>query len=284
MKLQKKGFEDKIKDLNGQMKLLASRDVCVAFSGGVDSSLLLYLAGKYAEEQESKVYAVTFDTQLHPAADLEVARQIARDTNAQHVVIHLDELENPQILENPPDRCYLCKKMLFEKLKDFAKKHQAEVVMEGTNQDDKSAYRPGLRAVRELGILSPLEQAGFTKEEVRAYARRCGLSVSDRPSTPCLATRLPYHTRIDRQVLSRIEAGEQYLREQGYYNVRLRVHGEILRIEVDRSEFERLVEMSGQVTETMKKLGFSYVTLDLQGFRSGSMDERLTNDQQKEDI
>ncbi len=281
MKLQERSLQDKIDLLNEKMQELTSQNVCIAFSGGVDSSLLLYLAGRHAREQNTKVYAVTFDTELHPSGDLAVARKIARDTHAEHVIIHLDELENPRILENPPDRCYLCKRMLFEKLMDFAREHQVQIVMEGTNQDDRKVYRPGLRAIEELGVLSPLEQSGFTKEDVRAYASRCGLQVSKRPSTPCLATRLPYYTRIDRHVLSRIEAGEQYLRDLGYYNVRLRVHGEILRIEVDRADFEKMTAMCSDVAGVMKKLGFSYVTLDLEGFRSGSMDEKLVKNEYK---
>ena len=266
-------WQEKKNKLNKMLGDFCREDVCIAFSGGVDSSLLLYLLGKLSKERDTRVYAVTFDTELHPAGDLEIAREIAQSTETIHHVIHLDELENPEILENPPDRCYLCKKMLFERLLHFACEKNVEYILEGTNLDDRSIYRPGLRAVAELGIKSPLAECGFTKAEVRRYAGECGLSVSRRPSTPCLATRLPYHTHITREVLSKIEQGETYLRKQGFYNVRMRVHGDVIRLELDSRDLPKALEQSREITEKIKKLGFSYVTLDLEGFRSGSMDE-----------
>lgn len=248
-------------------------DVCIAFSGGTDSSLLLKMAAEAAKENKTKIYAVTFDTLLHPACDMEIAAQVAEEVGVTHKILFIDELQNPKISHNPVDRCYLCKKMLFEKLQDFAAEVNAPVILEGTNEDDLHVYRPGLKAVKELGVKSPLAQAGLTKEEVRSLAGKFGISVANRPASPCLATRLPYGAKLDTELLKKIEAGEAYLREQGFATVRLRVHGNIARIEVKTEDFIKLVEKRIEITETLKTMGFSYITMDLQGFRSGSMDE-----------
>lgn len=250
-------------------------DLCIAFSGGVDSSLLLWLACREAQKTGKKVYAVTFNTKLHPRADVELAGDIASLAGAIHHVVDIDELENPEILENPPERCYLCKRMLFTKLLEFAKEKGVSAVLEGTNADDLKVYRPGICAIGELGIISPLSDCGFTKEEVRAYAADCGLEVSERPSTPCLATRLPYYTRIEEKVLRQIELGEAYLHKLGFYNVRLRVHGDVARLEIDETDFLKCMEYKRQISEYIKELGFQYTALDLEGFRSGSMDENI---------
>lgn len=251
----------------------AKEDICIAFSGGIDSSLLLCLAAESAARHGTKVHAVTFDTVLHPRCDVEIAKRVAEEAGAVHHIIEVNELDNPEILENPQNRCYLCKKTLFGHLLDYAREHGISHVLEGTNHDDLSSYRPGLQAIRELGIESPLARAGLTKEEIRQWAEERGISVARRPSTPCLATRLPYGTRIEPGVLRQIEEGEAYLRAKGYGNVRIRVHGSIARIEIDREDFPRFMGEVRGTAEHIKQLGFSYVTLDLEGFRSGSMDE-----------
>lgn len=270
-----KNIEEKKIKLSQIMKEYAREDVCVAFSGGVDSSLLLKLAVEAGEREGTKVYGVTFDTVLHPKADLETAKTIAAKTGAEHRVIFLDELSNPDILDNPPNRCYLCKKMLFQQLLDLAEDLGISKVLEGTNEDDLHQYRPGLKAVQELNIHSPLAMCGFTKEEVREYAAELGISSANRPATPCMATRLPYGTRISVEVLTKIEEGEEYLRSLGFYNVRLRVHNDLARIEVDQKEFPKFMEIRENITERISALGFSYITMDLKGFRSGSMDEKI---------
>lgn len=273
-----KGYEDKKKTFYESMKKYAAKDVCLAFSGGTDSSLLLKAAVSCAKEG-IRIYAVTFDTVLHPPADLEIAKKVAGETQKQeakveiiHKVIHVNELENEKIKYNPVDRCYICKHMLFEKLKAYAKEQGAEIVLEGTNGDDLLVYRPGIRAVKELGIISPLAEAGFTKEEVRRLAGDLGISVASRPATPCLATRLPYGTEIKPEVLQKIGEGEAYIRENGFPIVRLRLHGEILRVELPKEDFERFLKEQEGITAYLKKLGFKYITLDIEGFRSGSMD------------
>ena len=197
---------------------------------------------------------------------------MAKENHSIHEVISIDELKQEEIRFNPKNRCYLCKKSLFSGLLDFAGAHDAAIVMEGTNQDDLKQYRPGIQAVKELGVKSPLMEAGFTKAEIRAYARELGISVAERPSSPCLATRLPYGTEIDMALLKRIGEGEEALRNLGLKNVRIRVHGEIARLEVDTASFPMILERREEVLTILKKVGVPYLTLDLEGFRSGSMD------------
>lgn len=270
-------YEAKKKKLYENMKHYLQEDICLAFSGGVDSSLLLILAKKCVEEQtkRSNIYAVTFDTMLHPSCDLENAKNVARETGVFHEVLFVNELEQEEIRFNPENRCYLCKKTLFSKLQEFAKNKGISSILEGTNEDDLHVYRPGLQAIQELGIKSPLAEAGFTKEEVRKLATELGVSVAERPSTPCLATRLPYGAEINMEVLKQIAKGEEYLHAMGFPVVRLRVHGDIARIEVPKNNFFYLLEKGEEIVVNLKNIGFSYVTLDLEGFRSGSMDEKI---------
>ena len=170
------------------------------------------------------------------------------------------------------DRCYRCKKYLFHILIEEGKKLGVSAMMEGTNEDDLHVYRPGLRAIRELGIHSPLAEAGMTKAEVRKLAEELGISVSNKPSMPCLATRFPYGTRISYEAMQKVDEGEAFVRSLGFYNVRLRIHNDVVRIEVDVNEIPRLLEYHEQIVAKLKKLGYDYITVDLEGFRSGSMD------------
>lgn len=270
-------LEEKREALARRLRAWAGEDLCIAFSGGVDSALLLYMAVEAARIRGAgaRILAVTFQTELHPQADLEIARQVAAQAGAEHVALRINEFENGAIMKNPVDRCYLCKRMLFERLRAFAQGQGIRIVLDGTNHGDLSAYRPGLRALGELGILSPLADAGLDKEEVRQLARAYGVPVSERPSAPCMATRLPYGAPIERETLGRIDRGEEYLRGLGFRNVRLRLHGETARIEVDAADLGRLVEQREEICRMLKGLGFWYITLDLEGFRSGSMDEHL---------
>lgn len=251
---------------------LARADVCLAFSGGVDSSLLLGVLAAAAVRTGSKIYAVTFDTKLHPPCDLEIASRVAAELGGIHHIITVDELEQEAIRHNPANRCYLCKRHLFQELKRFAKEKQIPVIVDGTNEDDLHEYRPGIQALKELGIISPLAELYITKAEVKALAAAYGISVASRPSTPCMATRLPYDTEIDYEVLERIAAGEAFLRTLIPGNVRLRLHGHVARIEVDVDQLAALLNHRQQIIRAMKTRGFPYVTLDLEGFRSGSMD------------
>ncbi len=260
------------KSLEKAMEEYAAQDLAVAFSGGVDSSLLLYLACREAAKTGKTVYAVTFHTSLHAACDLEIAKRVAREMGAVHVVIEVDELEEAGIENNPQDRCYRCKRLLFTKLTEFAEEKGINLILDGTNEDDLHVYRPGIRALKELGILSPLANLHITKAEVKALAGGWGISVASRPSTPCMATRLPYGAKLERQVLERIEEGEEWLKEKIGGNIRLRVHGDTARIELDGGALKKAIEIREEITAFLKKLGFRYITLDLEGFRSGSMD------------
>ena len=267
--------EPKTEQLEAIMDELTDQDMALAFSGGVDSSLLLKMAADRAAKKGTKVWAVTFNSRLHPSCDLENARKVAGELGGIHVILEIDELEMEEIRSNPVNRCYLCKRNLFRTLMAFAKEKGVEVLAEGTNEDDLHVYRPGIQAVRELGIRSPLAEAGLTKEEVRRLAAACGISAAPRPSTPCMATRLPYGVRLDYEILKKIEAGEEILRRMIGGNVRLRLHGQVVRIETDPERFSLALEKREEVVRQLKELGFVYITLDLEGFRSGSMDVGL---------
>lgn len=265
-------YEEKKAGLKKQIRMYTETSCMVAFSGGVDSSLLLKLVCEAADTAAANVYAVTMQTRLHPVQEIAHAKSVAEEIGAQHMVITVDELLEAGIEDNPADRCYLCKKLLFGRMKEKAAELAVDTILEGTNEDDLHVYRPGLKAVRELGVKSPLADAGFTKEEVRKLAAEYGLSVSDRPAVPCLATRFPYGTRLSYAELERVQQGENWLKTTGFYNVRLRVHDSIVRIEVDQEQFPLVMKYREEMISYIKGLGYRYVTLDLEGFRSGSMD------------
>lgn len=272
MEIQEKDYADAYNKLQEKMDEYTDRDCLVAFSGGVDSSVLLKLACDRAKRKETKVYAVTVQSELHPVGDLAVSRRVAEEIGAEHHVLKVHELQEAGIGENPVDRCYLCKKYLFGKVLKLAGKLGAEVILEGTNEDDLHVYRPGIRAVRELGLKSPLAEAGMNKEQVRRLASELSLSVAARPATPCLATRFPYGTALTLENMKRVEQAEGWFRSRGDGNVRVRVHGKIARLELDKRDFPALLNQREEAVSYLKSLGYAYVTLDLEGFRSGSMD------------
>ena len=261
-------YEEKKQKLQEQMLVYAQGDMLVAFSGGVDSSLILKLAEQAATKTGHKVYGIMVHTMLHPMGEVEDARVTAEQIGAEFRVLEIDELKGADILDNPVDRCYRCKKYLFRNLIEEGKKLGVSVMMEGTNEDDLHVYRPGLRAIRELGIHSPLAEAGMTKAEVRRLAGELGVSVSNKPSMPCLATRFPYGTRISYEAMRKVDEGEAFIRSLGFYNVRLRIHNDVARIEVDVNEMPHLLEHCEQIVAKLKNLGYDYITWDLEGFRS----------------
>lgn len=246
--------------------------LCLAFSGGVDSALLL----KAAAMAQVRTHAVTFDTYLHPRGDVKIAREYAESLGILHQVIKINELDNANIMDNPTNRCYRCKKLLFTKLQAYAVENGLAVIMDGTNADDLKEYRPGLRALSELGIISPLMALGVTKGEVRQMAAKNHIPVSARPSAPCLATRLPYGARLDPDTLNRIMDGEEFIKSLGYKVVRLRLHGDVTRIEIDKKMLPSFLNDMDRIISGLKELGFVYITLDMEFFRSGSMDVMLT--------
>lgn len=274
------GFcEEKLESLLSLMKKYAEEDIIVAFSGGVDSSIILKAACMAASQSGKKVYAVTMHTTLHPSADIEISKKVADELGAEHTMIYADEIENAGIKNNPVDRCYLCKKYLFNEIKKKAEELGVRYILEGTNEDDLHVYRPGIKAVKELGIMSPLAECKITKKEVRFFAEKYGISVSDRPSAPCLATRFPYNTPISYENMKKVEKGEEFIKTFGVYNIRLRIHNNIARIEIDEKYMMKIIEHKKEIIEYLKNLGYDYVTMDLEGFRSGSMDIFLSKAQ-----
>lgn len=256
--------------------------ICVAFSGGVDSSLLLKAACDIGAASGLSVLAVTFETKLHPHGDLDEAQIMAASFGALHKIIMVDEFSDPEIHNNPIDRCYRCKKLLFQTLINYAKTQGFNYLIDGTNYDDLSSYRPGRKALEELGIHSPLLELKMSKAQIRTMAVQLGIASSNKPSAPCLATRLPYGAKLDFDLLHRIDLGEYYIKSLGFYNVRLRLHQDILRIEIDKRDFLKLLEHQEAIITKLKELGFLYITLDLEGFRSGSMDIKLNRTLQTE--
>ena len=246
----------------------------VAFSSGVDSTFLLRVAH---EELGDRVVAATARSHSFPNRELDEATAFCRAEGVRHVVIDSEELDIPGFAENPPDRCYHCKRELFSKLLAFARDNGLAAVLEGSNIDDDGDYRPGRRAIRELGIVSPLHEAGLTKTEIRALSRKMGLPTSDKPSFACLASRFPYGERITVRGLERVEKAEQWLLDAGWGLTQLRVrsHGDLARIEVPPADIPRLAARASGIAAAFKDLGFAYVTLDLLGYRTGSMNEIL---------
>lgn len=267
-----KSYEEKKTKLLIKMDKYTENDVAVAFSGGVDSSLILKIACNYARKKDKKVYAVTLHTMLHPVNEIENAIKVAKELGAIHFVIKIDELINAGISKNPVNRCYMCKKYLFSEVIKKAKEWNVSTILEGTNEDDLHVYRPGIQAIQELGIISPLAGAGIEKDEVRKMAFELGISVSSRPSAPCLATRFPYGTILTYEKMTNVEKGEEFIRTFGVYNVRLRIHENIARIEVDEQDINKILTNKKDIISYLKNMGYIYVTVDLEGFRSGSMD------------
>lgn len=273
-------YSVKCRVLQQTLEEYSKQPVVVAFSGGVDSGLLLKLVCQSAG-QSGKVYAVTMQGQLNSLEDIKSAAVMAEEFGAVSEIIEIDELSQADIAENPPNRCYQCKKYLFSRIKEFATARGSQIIFDGTNGDDLMVYRPGLQALQELDIISPLADAGFTKAEVRRLAAELGLAVADKPSRPCLATRFPYNTLLTAEALQRVAAAEAFISGLGFYNLRVRVHGDIARLEIDKLDFGRVIEQADKINSILKAIGFKYVTLDLAGFRSGSMDDALLNGNSK---
>ncbi len=247
--------------------------VIVAYSGGADSSFLLKVAHDTLGDQ---CLAVTATSETYPDEELSDATKVANLIGANQRIITTVELENEQFACNPVDRCYFCKSELFGKLKQIAQSEGFAFVLDGANADDVQDYRPGMRAGRELGIRSPLKEAGFTKEEIRYFSRELGLPTWNKPSLACLSSRIPYGERITIDKLEQVDQAEAFLRSLGFEQLRVRHHASIARIEIPREAFSALMDSHiDAIVAKMKVLGFTYVTLDLQGLRSGSMNEAL---------
>lgn len=273
-------MENSSKKLYDIIENLLKEKVVLAFSGGVDSALLLKIASSLRKD-ENDVVAMFFKAPSSTEEDLVNAKNLAEEMGVKLFIKDVDIFVDDHIVNNSKDRCYHCKSHLFKqaiKLKDDL---GYGYVIDGTNTDDHKVYRPGLMALRDLGVVSPLNMAGFSKQMVRALADDLNISVAKRPSAPCLLTRFPYGTKITPAKLDRLEKAEAFIRDLGFIKFRVRDHSNIARIELTPEDFMAFIEKRDQVIKEFKNLGFSYITLDLEGFRSGSMDEGLSEEEKK---
>ena len=248
--------------------------LAVAFSGGVDSTFLLFVAHDVLGDG---VIAVTASPAFVPQREKKEADRFCRENGIRQIVIPSENLLLDEARKNPPERCYICKKELFGKIIATAREHGIRAVAEGSNTDDIGDYRPGMRAIRELGVLSPLLDAGLTKVEIRTLSRELGLPTWDKPSSACLASRFAYGEVITDERLRAIEQSEQLLLDLGFRQMRVRVHGTLARIELLPDDFGRFMEepIRSKVSSALRQFGFQYITLDLTGYRTGSMNEAL---------
>jgi uncharacterized protein len=249
--------------------------VLVAYSGGVDSAYLAWAAWRTLG---ARALAVTADSPSYPARHRELALAVARQFNFPHEIIHTDELARPGYRANAPDRCYHCKHELYARLSEVASERRVAAVVDGSNADDRGDYRPGRKAAREFGVLSPLDEVGLTKSDIRALSQAAGLPTWDEPASACLSSRIPYHTEVTEPRLRAIERAEDSLRALGFRVLRVRHHGEVARVELAPDEMRRLFDdnLAGVVDAAVRAAGFRFVALDLRGYRLGSLNEGIT--------
>jgi len=268
--------------LKGKLKKLEEiltemESVLIAYSGGVDSTLVLKVAKDVLGD---KVLAVTAKSSVYPSEETAQAKALARNLKVRHKIIETREMANLKFVNNPKDRCYWCKRELFSGLTSIARKNNLKYVLDGTNLADLDDFRPGMKAAGEFGIRSPLKEAMFTKEDIRSLSKRLGLPIWNKPSLACFASRFPYGMKITKENLNKVDEAERYLRGFGITQVRVRHHDKIARIEVLEEDIPKFSEgeFRRQVISYFKKLGYSYVSVDLQGYRTGSMNEVLKGD------
>jgi uncharacterized protein len=268
-------LQDKYDQLQGIIREAGS--AAVAFSGGVDSTFLLKVC---VDVLGDKVLGVTARSETYPARELNEARKLAQQMGVRHIIITSEELDVPGFADNPPNRCFLCKHELFSKIKDIANDQGLQWVFDGSNADDQDDFRPGRMAARKLDVRSPMEEAGLTKADIRSLSRMLELPTWNKPAFACLSSRFPYHTQITRPALQQVEKAETVLWNLGMRQFRVRHHDTIARIELGEKEMQKFWEdkLSAKIVSQFKSIGYQYVTLDLQGYRTGSMNETLKHE------
>ncbi len=264
-------LKEKIEAL--QKILLAQNKILLAYSGGVDSSLLLKTAVDTLGNKN--IITATAVSPTYTEKELETARSITKELNVKHIIIKTYEFNNKDFISNSKDRCYFCKKELFEKLKEIKNKYQCDIIMDGSNYDDLNDFRPGSKAEKEYQIFTPLKDAFFTKKEIREYSKKLGLKTHNYPAIACLASRIPYDEKITEKKIKMIRDGENFLSKYHFKNIRLRTNNKTARIEVDKKDINKIIKNKDEIVKKLKAFGYLYITLDLEGFRSGSMNEVL---------
>jgi uncharacterized protein len=261
---------DKLKKLKNILKEMGS--ALLAYSGGVDSTFLLKVAKGILG---NKVLAVTAVSPTYPKEELAFSKRMAKILGVRHKIIKTAEFKDKRFIANPVNRCYFCKKELFSKLRDIAKKNKLNFVVDASNVSDKKDYRPGDKAKEKLKIRSPLREAGFTKEDIRSFSKKLGLNSWNKPSLACLASRIPYGTEISLPIINRVHQAEIFLKRMGFKQVRLRHYNGLCRIEVLKEDIPRLINKRKLVVDRLKKSGYNFVTVDLEGYRTGSLNEAI---------
>jgi uncharacterized protein len=246
--------------------------VVVAYSGGLDSSFLLAFSHKILGDN---TIAITIDSPFTSLRELNDAKEFTKSRKINHKIIKIQMEELDSIMKNHIDRCYQCKKLIFNKIKDYAKREKILYILDGSNHDDLNDYRPGMKALRELGIKSPLVEVDLKKEDIRVLSKQIGLKSSNKPSMACLASRIPYNITITSDALDKIEKSEEYIQSLGIGQIRVRYYTEMAKIEVLKDDFNLIIKNNKKIVEFMKKLGFKKITLDLEGYRTGSLNEEL---------
>ena len=246
--------------------------VAIAYSAGVDSTFLLKVAH---DTLGNNVLALSVKSASFPEKELDEATKFCKSKKINHIIIDFDEFEIENFSSNPLNRCYICKKALFKKIVEIAAAHGFQHILEGSNLDDTKDYRPGMKALQELNIISPLKEIGLTKAKIREYSKKLGLKTFDKPSLACLSTRFPYGETITREKLKMVERAENMLYELGFKQYRVRYHNNLARIEVLEDEFEKLLKNRFSILKELKNIGFSYISMDLEGYRTGSLNEAI---------